>query len=689
MEKSDTSSNQKNRKLKQLQDLLQPFLPQVNSQQSNPIETARLGIGIITYNRIDYLKSCIEYIRKMTTVPYYLVIADDGSSDGSIQWCHAQKLPVITGDNRGVVWNKNRALYTLMNYTDAEFLLLIEEDCWPASDGWNHQWCDAISRWHHVNFAHSRILRSRPQAIKGGKGTPEDPFQLSLLTGQCTGCSRHAMTVVGYLDTRFQGYGFGHCEWTQRFLRAHLGGVHVSEDDRQSFIYLSITGGLAEHDAPTHRNPQQLKYNSKVLRSILTEPIYRDPWQNDLEKSILISEVSDSLNPVNLVASNNQSYLRQPFNSQAMLSQKKAFVREIIKLITHQTSPLMGCALDEPQQMSSVDTRSIEVTGWVIGRESKALEVEMIWNGQVMQRTPVNQLRPGLVKRYPQKSEAKESGFTAFIRADETLIHSEILIQVVLHNQSRIPMYVIRLNSVETRTQESLLTRLPQQKTPENQVKLSDIRQLLLNEYRQMEALMNLHSLIQLSHPLPPLRQWAASPDLASLIYSLILERKPQNIVEFGSGSSSLIIGYALQKLGKGQVISLEHQEKYARLSANLVTSHQLEDYCKIYHAPLITTQVEGTNYQFYSLEKIQGLVKADMLVIDGPPASTNPMARFPAVPVLYEKLSDGAVIVLDDGDRQDEKLAVKKWLAAFDSLRNLSKPVTEKGVSVLIKNPG
>jgi hypothetical protein len=43
-------------------------------------------------------------------------------------------------------------------------------------------------------------------------------------------------------------------------------------------------------------------------------------------------------------------------------------------------------------------------------------------------------------------------------------------------------------------------------------------------------------------------------------------------------------------------------------------------------------------------------------------------------------------VIILDDGNRQDEKIAVEKWLQKFEALKSLPQPQTEKGVSVLMK---
>ena len=47
------------------------------------------------------------------------------------------------------------------------------------------------------------------------------------------------------------------------------------------------------------------------------------------------------------------------------------------------------------------------------------------------------------------------------------------------------------------------------------------------------------------------------------------------------------------------------------------------------------------------------------MLIVDGPAETTEPLIRYPAVPVLYDRLSDDAVILLDDADRTEEERIV------------------------------
>jgi hypothetical protein len=58
-------------------------------------------------------------------------------------------------------------------------------------------------------------------------------------------------------------------------------------------------------------------------------------------------------------------------------------------------------------------------------------------------------------------------------------------------------------------------------------------------------------------------------------------------------------------------------------------------------------------------------------------------MARFPALPLLRERLSDRAVVVLDDLIRSDEQEIVSRWLTAYPELDD-QRLKLEKGVAIL-----
>jgi hypothetical protein len=58
-----------------------------------------------------------------------------------------------------------------------------------------------------------------------------------------------------------------------------------------------------------------------------------------------------------------------------------------------------------------------------------------------------------------------------------------------------------------------------------------------------------------------------------------------------------------------------------------------------------------------------------DLLVIDGPPESTQKMARYPALPLLFKYLLNESIIILDDGGRKEEKEIVEIWEKEFENI--------------------
>ena len=71
------------------------------------------------------------------------------------------------------------------------------------------------------------------------------------------------------------------------------------------------------------------------------------------------------------------------------------------------------------------------------------------------------------------------------------------------------------------------------------------------------------------------------------------------------------------------------------------------------------------------------------MLVVDGPPEKTQSHARYPALPLFYEYLSDEAVVILDDAGRKEESEIVEMWLKDYPEFVH-EFIHTEKGISIL-----
>jgi predicted O-methyltransferase YrrM len=203
--------------------------------------------------------------------------------------------------------------------------------------------------------------------------------------------------------------------------------------------------------------------------------------------------------------------------------------------------------------------------------------------------------------------------------------------------------------------------------------------------YRELEAYFSLFASLKIVHPLPPMRLWRASPDFATQIVMLVRKYRPKLVVEIGSGVSTIITSYCLQERGVGRVISFEHEADFAAVSAAGVADHGLSEWAEVRHAPLKRVMVRGQEFAWYDTVAFDELDGIDLLTVDGPPEGTGAMARYPALPLLYDKLNPGALILVDDFMREAEYAMVTRWLTELN-VELVYAEANEKGVAVLRK---
>jgi predicted O-methyltransferase YrrM len=213
--------------------------------------------------------------------------------------------------------------------------------------------------------------------------------------------------------------------------------------------------------------------------------------------------------------------------------------------------------------------------------------------------------------------------------------------------------------------------------------KLNDSMRFQEDRYRQVEELFSLFNLLQFRLPLPALRGWAMSPDLANIIVGTILREKPKRVLDLGSGVSTVVMGYALEKIGGGTVLAIDHHEDYAERTRRLLKEHGLEDIASVKVAPLSEVNIPAGPWRWYDPAFVRDLGEIDLVVIDGPPDRSHFLARYPALPLLFNNLSHNGIVIVDDMFGSSEREMVKRWLIEFPDLVE-EKIGTEKGTSVL-----
>jgi predicted O-methyltransferase YrrM len=212
---------------------------------------------------------------------------------------------------------------------------------------------------------------------------------------------------------------------------------------------------------------------------------------------------------------------------------------------------------------------------------------------------------------------------------------------------------------------------------------------MALQNSRQTQALLYLYSKIRPRRPLPGMRDMAISPDFGATLAGLLLESScAPSVVEFGSGTSTLIVSYCLEQIGGGSLLSLDHDNTYAAITCSQLREHQLDAIGHVRHAPLCPIPLPSGIWQWYDTSSVSLPRSIDVLIVDGPPMGVGPLARYPALPLFYERLSASAIVVVDDASRPDEQAMVSRWLKEYPVFTHEFLQ-HEKGTVILRRMPG
>lgn len=194
----------------------------------------------------------------------------------------------------------------------------------------------------------------------------------------------------------------------------------------------------------------------------------------------------------------------------------------------------------------------------------------------------------------------------------------------------------------------------------------------LVDSFQQRQYLDILEQELSLSHPLPPTRGWAASPDFLLTIARHAREAKPSRIVECSSGVSTLVLASCLRDNGKGHVYSLEHEETFAAATRAHLEREGLSEWATVLHAPLVEHDINGRRFTWYD-DAVLPEDRFDMVVVDGPPHLVGEMARFPAGQRLFTRLSEGGTAFADDANREEEEATLSAWRRDFPAFEEAS----------------
>jgi Methyltransferase domain len=209
--------------------------------------------------------------------------------------------------------------------------------------------------------------------------------------------------------------------------------------------------------------------------------------------------------------------------------------------------------------------------------------------------------------------------------------------------------------------------------------------------YQQVEAALNLFSQLPVTARMPGMRGWAVSPDLMLVLVELLRRRRPRVVVELGGGSSTVWLALAARTFGLDtRIITLEHDQEWVDTIHRRLDAQGLRDLVEVRHAPLLDQPVGGRSsgraveqqaWPWYAPTGWRDITDIGLLVVDGPPATTGPQARYPAIPMLASRLADDALVVMDDAVRADERAIAEQWQPLLAGFGRLDLPVEKRAI--------
>lgn len=211
---------------------------------------------------------------------------------------------------------------------------------------------------------------------------------------------------------------------------------------------------------------------------------------------------------------------------------------------------------------------------------------------------------------------------------------------------------------------------------------LWDRQQRRQNDFAQLEAMLAVQQYLQPGVLMPATRNYAGSPDFLRLLIELLERHRPRVIIEASSGVSSIVISeWLLQHAPEATHYALENEAYYADLTRERIRNPRSH----ILHTPLTEHVISGQVYRWYDLADLPPMAPIEMIVVDGPPYHLNEQARYPALPLLGDRLAAAYTVLLDDAARPPEAETARRWAAETGA--KLAWVDLEKGAAVLTKS--
>jgi GT2 family glycosyltransferase/Flp pilus assembly protein TadD len=270
------------------------FEPSQTVQAANKLTS----IVILTHNQIEYTRKCLASVFKHTPESYELIIVDNGSTDGTIEYLESAVRNQTSDIRVRILRNNNNLGFAAGNNqgmaaAQGDYILLLNNDV-VVTNGWLDRLISCAEKDPAIG-----LVGPRSNYVAGPQRVAEVSYDLNSLTGlnqfaeefirQNKGQSQNQWRIVGFcmlikrqvvekiggLDVR---YGPGNFEDDDFCIRAKLAGfkAQIAED---CFVHhfggKTFSGAKMDYQASLNKNWEIFKQKWGIAPHTPVGPTYR------------------------------------------------------------------------------------------------------------------------------------------------------------------------------------------------------------------------------------------------------------------------------------------------------------------------------------------------------------------------------------------------------------------------------
>ncbi|MCX6791127.1 MAG: glycosyltransferase family 2 protein, partial [Candidatus Gribaldobacteria bacterium] len=200
----------------------------------DPLIRPEISIIILNYNGLEHIKACIESIEKNTEETYEIIIVDNASTDGSLEYLGSIKNTILIINKENIGCPPARAL--ALPLAKGNFVVLLDNDT-IVTEGWIAKFKAHCKRYPDIG-----ILGPRSNYVSGAQLVQNVPYTdvsgldvfarkwaddhagllipTHRLVGFCMFISRAVIEKIGNIDAGFGKFGFEDDDYTWRTIIA-------------------------------------------------------------------------------------------------------------------------------------------------------------------------------------------------------------------------------------------------------------------------------------------------------------------------------------------------------------------------------------------------------------------------------------------------------------------------------------